>query len=136
MRLQDGYLDGWTKGRHAYWCMQVDSKTTKECLLVSGCSVVGWTILAVACLSIVGISVVADDNEADFLRDDVKLISFELLLAVANVIDKLFVAVARVAVLALDENTRCVDVSPTDSDDDANPLWREIMAMIISNTHC
>ena len=115
-------LDRCAKGRHAYWCMQVDSKTTKVCVLVSGCSVVGWTVLVVACLSVVGIYVVADDNEADSLRDEVKLISFELPLVVADVIDNLFVAVASVAVLALDENTRCVDVSRSDSEDDTNPL--------------
>ena len=76
-----------------------------------------------AFLSVVGISVVADDNEADSLRDEVKLISFELPLAVADVIDNLFVAVESVAVLALNENTRCVDVSLSDSEDDASPLW-------------
>lgn len=115
--------------------MQTDSKAINVCLLFSGCLFVGWTVLVVACLSVVEISVIADDNVADSLSEEVKLISFELPLAEANVIDNLFVAVVSVPVLALDENTRCVDVSRVDSEYEANPLWREITAMIISNTH-
>ena len=40
----------------------------------------------------------------------------------ADAIDHLFVAVASVAVLAVEENTWCLDVSRVDSEDDANPL--------------
>ena len=97
--------------------MRIDS------LLVSGCSVVGWVVLVVAFLSVVGISVVADDlNVADSLRDNVKLISFAVSLAEADVLDNLSMAERSVAVLALDENIRCVDVSPVDSEGDGNPL--------------
>lgn len=72
---------------------------------------------------------------ADCLRDEVKLISFEVSLSEAEVIGSLVVALASVTVLALDENSRCVDVSRVDSEDDANPLLREITVIIISNTH-
>ena len=116
-------MANWVGGRHTHWCMQIDSKATNVCLLVSGCLVVGWTVLVVACLSVAGISVATDnDNVADSLSEEVELISFEVPLAKADVIDNLFAVVASVAVLALDENTRCVDVLSVDSEDDVNPL--------------
>ena len=111
------------KERHTHWCVLIGSKATNQLLLVSGCSVVGWTVVVVSSLSVVGISVLADDNVADPLSDDVKFITFEVLLAVADVIDSMSVAVASVVVRALDENTACVDVSRVnDIEDEANPL--------------
>ena len=54
---------------------------------------VGWTVVVVACLAVVRMSVIMDDNVSDTFSEGVKLLSCDVLLAVAEVIVALFLPV-------------------------------------------
>ena len=54
---------------------------------------VGWTVVVVACLAVVRMSVIMDDTVSDTFSEGVKLLSCDVLLAVAEVIVALFLPV-------------------------------------------
>jgi len=85
-----------------------------------GCSVVGWTVVVVSSLAVVRISVITDGNVSGTFTEDVKLLSCDVMLALAEVIVALFVAVTSAVVLILDENIVRVVVSRVDREDDSN----------------
>ena len=72
-------------------------------------------------LAVVRISVITDDNVSGTFTEGVKLLSCDVVLAVAEVIVALFVAVTSAVVLNLDENVACVVVSRVDKEHDSNP---------------
>ena len=83
---------------------------------------VGWTVVVVSSLAVVRISVITDGNVSGTFTEDVKLLSCDVLLALAEVIVALFVAVTSAVVLILDENIVCVVVSRVDREDDSNSV--------------
>ena len=75
------------------------------------------------CLAVVRMSVITDENVSDTFAEDVKLLSCDVLLAVAEVIVALFVLVTRTVVVILDESIVDEVVSSVlDSKDDSNSV--------------
>ena len=79
-----------------------------------------------ACLAVLSLSVITDDNVSDDFKEGVKLLSCDVVLAVAEVIIALFVAVTSAVVVILDENIGYVVVFRVDSKDDSNSVLEQL----------
>ena len=77
-----------------------------------------------ACLAVVRMSVITDDNVSDTFAEGVKLLSCDVLLAVVEVIVARFVPVACTVVLILDESIVDAVVSGVDSEDDSDSVLK------------
>ena len=85
---------------------------------------VGWTVVVVACLAVVRMSVITDDNVSDTFSEGGKLLSCDGLLAVAEVIVALFLPVTCTVVLILDESIVDAAVSGVDSEDNSDAVLK------------
>ena len=77
-----------------------------------------------ACLAVVRISVITDDNVSDTFSEGGKLLSCDGLLAVAEVIVALFLPVTCTVVLILDESIVDAAVSGVDSEDKSDAVLK------------
>ena len=77
-----------------------------------------------ACLAVVRMSVIMDDNVSDTFSEGVKLLSSDGLLAVAEVIVALFLPVTCTVVLILDESIVDEAVSGVDSEDNSDAVLK------------
>ena len=77
-----------------------------------------------ACLAVVRMSVIMDDNVSDTFSEGVKLLSSDGLLAVAEVIVALFLPVTCTVVLILDESIVGAVVSGVDSEGDSDSVLK------------
>ena len=79
-----------------------------------------------ACLAVVIMSVIMDDTVSDTFAEGVKLLSCNVLLAVAEVIVALFVLGTWTVVVILDESIVGAVVSSVDSEDDSNSVMKKL----------
>ena len=86
-----------------------------------------------ACLAVVIMSVIMDDTVSDTFAEGVKLLSYNVLLAVAEVIVALLVLGTWTVVVILDESIVGAVVSSVDSEDDSNSVMKKIK-IAIQNT--
>ena len=77
-----------------------------------------------ACLAVVRMSVITDDNVSDTFAEGVKLLSCDVLLAVAEVIVALFVPVKCTVVLILDGSIIDAVVSGVDNEDNSDSVLK------------